>query len=58
MKRKHIIELLEGYHKITPIKAINQYNSRFAYKIIGRRGLWELVGANAVTGKFKYKKWD
>ena len=50
------MSLIEG-HKVTPIKAINKYNSRFAYKIKGFKGLWTLEGANVNKKSFTYQKY-
>jgi hypothetical protein len=59
-KNKCFKELLAEYHKIQPIRAINKWHSRFAYKIIvnGKpiSGEYELVGADAVNKSFKYKR--
>ena len=53
-------ELLINYHKVQPIRALNKYNSRFAYKIFIKgkpiAGEWELIGTNVNKGTFIYKK--
>lgn len=53
-------ELSMGFHKVKPVKPINKYNSRFAYKLYIRNkpiaGLWELDGVNVSKGTAIYKK--
>ena len=55
-------ELLMKYHKVEPVKAIDKYNSRFAYKIHVRNrpiaGLWKLDGVNVSKGTAIYKRLD
>ena len=48
--------LVEG-HKVTPVKAINKYNSRFAYKLKGFKGLWTLEGVHANNKTFVYREY-
>lgn len=54
------ITLLVGYHKAEPIKPIDKFKSRFAYKLYVNNmpitGLWELDSVNVSKGTYTYKK--
>ncbi|MEK6880868.1 MAG: hypothetical protein AABY22_14710, partial [Nanoarchaeota archaeon] len=53
--------LLQNHHKVEPVMPINQYKSRFAYRIYvnGRpiAGLWTLDSVNVSKGTATYKKY-
>jgi hypothetical protein len=57
---KNKIELLVGYHRVTPIYPIDKYKTRFAYRIKqGKKflkGLWELDYVDINKQAYGYKR--
>ena len=54
--RRKVISVLAG-HKVTPIKAVDKFNSRFAYKVQGFKGLWTLEAVDINRKKFIYRRY-